>query len=85
MKNKLLAGMCIMVLLVISTASALRTSGTVAEASSISRLTGNNPYDMINQLDTKQINKLIGYAMCEMLKCEALALVERVGVGPVTS
>jgi len=55
-ENKRLAiGLCTFLLL-ISTAAAIRTEGTVAEASSVSRLVGDSPYDIINQLDTKQIN-----------------------------
>ncbi len=45
-----------MFLLVVSTVSAVKTQGAVAEASSVSRLVGGTPYDIINQLDTKQLN-----------------------------
>ncbi len=56
MNKKIITGMCIIILLIISTVSAVRTSGTVKEDSSISRLVGDSPYDLINQLDTKQID-----------------------------
>jgi hypothetical protein len=57
LKNKkLITGLCILFLLVAGTVSAVRTAGTVAEITSVSRLVGNSPYDLINQLDTKQIN-----------------------------
>ncbi|MBD3355070.1 hypothetical protein GF361_03735 [Candidatus Woesearchaeota archaeon] len=45
-----------MFLLALSPVIAVRTAGTVAEASSVSRLVGDSPYDIINQLDTKQLN-----------------------------
>jgi hypothetical protein len=46
----------VLMLLLIPTALAIRTQGTVMEESSISRLVGNDPFDLINQLDTKQIS-----------------------------
>ncbi len=63
MIKKNLFGSCmislvLLVMFILSTnfVSALRTQGTVAEASSVARLVGDTPYDIINQLDTKQID-----------------------------
>jgi hypothetical protein len=56
MSKRLILGWGIVLLLLTANAHSLRTEGTVAEASAVARLVGNTPYDIINQLDTKQLN-----------------------------
>jgi hypothetical protein len=53
MNYKLLAGMCMLFLLIVAPSHAISTS---YETASVSRLVGNSPEDLINQLDTEELN-----------------------------